>query len=167
MDTDNRYYTSKKFPFPHNWSEKQYFIYACFVDNLQNFYKEWAEQGRKSGRIQFFDTKGDGALEHKYWKPSNICQISGDVLTNETIDIKVGYFTPFIWKPVHKNFLLKAKKEEAFECQKIDCSCSDCKFVDRENSFCNKFNWKTKIFAGSCHPQNIGCFQHRLDTNGE
>ena len=90
----------RSFPFRYDWSEKQFFIYACFVEDLQQFYKDWVEQGRKVGRIQFFDIGSDGKLTHKHWKPSNICCESGEVLTKENIDVKVGYWLPFLWKPI-------------------------------------------------------------------
>ena len=84
----------RSFPFKYDWSEKQFFIYACFVDDLQQFYQDWIEQGKKAGRIQFFDKGIDGKLTHKYWRPSNICCESGELLTKENIDVKVGYWTP-------------------------------------------------------------------------
>ncbi len=165
MEQENKHYVKKTFSFPNNWSEKQYFIHACFVDDLQVFFSEWVEQGRKSGRIQFFDTKDDGTFEHKYWKPSNKCCVTGEILTKDNIDVRVGYFTPNIWKPVRKDLMQEAKKQEAYECQKIDCSCSDCKFSDRAERFCNKFSRKIKIISGVCHPQNLECFEHRLEPD--
>ena len=30
----------RSFPFKYDWSEKQFFIYACFVDDLQQFYND-------------------------------------------------------------------------------------------------------------------------------
>jgi hypothetical protein len=149
------------FPFKYDWSEKQFFIYACFVDNLQQFYKDWIEQGRKAGRIQFFDVLGNGMFFHKYWMPSNICCESGDILTTDNIDIKVGYWFPHLWKPIRKDLKQQAMKFEALECQKIDCSCNDCKYLDRVKSWCNKLDKKTNINGNFCHPQNINCFEHR------
>lgn len=55
----------------------------------------------------------------------------------------------------------EAMKYEAFECQKIDCSCNDCKFLDRQNKMCLKFNKIIKIHPNLCHPQNQSCFIHR------
>jgi hypothetical protein len=151
----------RSFPFRYDWSEKQFFIYACFVDDLQQFYNDWVEQGRKAGRIQFFNTESDGKLTHKYWQPSNICCESGEVLTKENIDVKVGYWLPYLRKPIRKDLKQQAMKFEALECQKIDSSCSDCKHLDRAKSWCNKLDKKTNINENLCHPQNQHCFEHR------
>ena len=56
----------RSFPFKYDWTERQFFICACFVDDLQKFYTDWVEQGRKAGRIQYFDIGSDGKLTHKY-----------------------------------------------------------------------------------------------------
>jgi len=151
----------RSFPFKYDWSEKQFFIYACFVDDLQQFYQDWIEQGKKAGRIQFFDKGIDGKLTHKYWRPSNICCESGELLTKENIDVKVGYWTPNLWKPVRKDLKQEAMKFEALECQKIDCSCNDCKYLERTNSYCNKLDMQVIVNSNSCHAQNQGCFEHR------
>jgi hypothetical protein len=147
------------FPFKYDWSERQFFVYACFVPDLQQFYNDWIEQAK--GRAQFFDVGSDGKLTHKYWQPSNICCESGEVLTNENIDVKIGYWVPYIWKPIRKDLKQKAMKFEAYECQKIDCSCNDCLHLERSKSWCNKFDKKTTINGNICHPQNQECFEHR------
>lgn len=144
-----------------NCTEKQLFIHACFADNLQDFYKEYIKQGGKKGRAQLFDTDGNGKLIHKYWCPSNICCESKEILTPENIDIKISYWFPFIWKPIRSDLKIKAMKDEAFGCQMIDCSCNDCKHLNREKSLCNKFNKKIIINPNTCHPQNQNCFEHR------
>lgn len=146
---------------PKNLSEKQYFIHACFVDDLQSFYKNWIDQGSKKGRAQFFYTLPNGKLIHRYWNPSSTCCETGQELTLENIDVKIGYWTPFVWKAVRKDLRIEAMKEEAFECQKIDCSCSDCKHLERSKKWCNKFDKETSINANLCHPQNQECFKHR------
>ena len=161
----NQHYKRKEYHFQHNWTERQYFIYACFVDDLQQFYNDWIEQGRNKGRPQFFETNAQRFLEHKYWNPRNICCHTGQTLTQETIDIKVGYWTPFLWKPIHKDFKLVATQQESFECQNIDCSCNDCFFLDRVKSWCNKFDRATKVEAALCHPQNRECFKHRKSVD--
>jgi len=149
------------FPFKYDWSEKQFFIYACFVDDLQQFYQDWVEQGRKAGRIQFFNKIEDGKLTHKYWLPSKICCETHEELTKENIDIKVGYWLPFLWKPIRKDLRQQAVKYEVLECQKIDCSCNDCKFLERAENWCNKLNKKISINENLCHIQNQDCFEHR------
>ncbi len=152
----------KDYPFPNNWSDREYFLYACFVPDLQVFYNEWIEQGgKKKGRIQYFDILPDGRLEHKYWKPSNKCCQSGELLTNKDIDIKASYWTPNLWKPIRKDLLAEAKKAESFECQNIDCSCNDCKWLNRADSWCTKFDKKTRAEVNIACPENINCFEHR------
>ena len=151
----------RSFPFKYDWSEKQFFIYACFVDDLQQFYQDWVEQARRGVRIQFFDIGVDGKLIHKYWLPSKICCETREELTIENIDIKVGYWLPFLWKPIRKDLKQQAMKHEALECQKIDCSCNDCKCLDRSKHWCNKLNKKISINENLCHPQNQNCFEHR------
>lgn len=157
----NKAFITRSFPFKYDWSEKQFFIYACFIDDLQTFYQDWVEQGRKAGRIQFFYIGSDGELTHKYWMPSKNCCESGEELTDENIDVKVGYWTPFLWKPIRTDLKQQAMKFEALECQKIDCSCNDCKHLDRAKGWCNKLDKKTIINENLCHPQNQNCFEHR------
>lgn len=146
-------------PFKHNWSEKQFFIHACFADDLQQFYVDWIKQS--SGRAQFFDTGINGKLTHKYWRPSSICCESGDELFKETIDVKIGYWTPNLWKPVNKALKQEAMRYEALECQNIDCSCNDCKYLCRDKKWCDKLCKKIIIRSNTCHPENQGCFKHR------
>ena len=75
---------------------------------------------------------------HKYWKPSNICCVSGELLNHENIDVKVGYWLPYLWKPVRKDL----------------------------KSWCNKYEKSIIITPNTCHPQNQNCFQHiRLDCS--
>jgi hypothetical protein len=149
---------------PFNLSEQKYFILACFADDLQEFYREWVNQ--KKDRIQFFEEFRLPVYEHKYWMPSKICCESGEVLTEDNISIKVGYWTPHLWKPINKDLLQEAKKLEAYECQKIDCSCSDCISFKRETGDkgeCLKFNKKITAWPNTACPQNLRCFKHRLD----
>lgn len=150
----------REFSFKHDLSEKDYFIHACFVNDLQVFYKDWIEQ--KTGRIQFFDSMNN-ILIHKYWKPSNICCESGEILNKENIDVKISYWTPFIWKPIRKDLKQQAMKYEAFECQKIDASCNDCKYLDRMKSWCNNLEKEIIINENLCHVQNQQCFIHRKE----
>ena len=140
--------------------EREYFFDACFSEDLQQFYKDYVSE--KKDRIQLFDEYA-GKLEHKYWKPSNICTESGDKLDRKTIDVKVSYWTPNLWKPIRKDLKAKAQKEEAYACQTIDCSCNDCAFLDRAKSFCTKKNKRTEIWSNTAQPQNLECFKHRLD----
>lgn len=155
------YKPKRRYDFDFNWSERQFFIYACFVDDLQMFYRDWIEQGRKSGRMQFFNIDEEGILTHKYWSPSKICCETGEILTKENIGVKVLYWTPCLWKPIRKDLKQEVMRLEAFECQQIDCSCNDCKSLDRANRACLKFGKSVSINANFCHPQNQDCFVHR------
>lgn len=137
-------------------TNRQIFIEACFSNDLNSFYKEMIES--KYISIQNFNSE----LKHLYWNPSNICCESKEILNRENIDIKVGYWTPFVWKPIHKDLLLSSKRSEAFNCQCIDMSCNDCIYLDRGNSKCSLLNKNIKIVPNTCHPQNINCFKHRL-----
>lgn len=154
----------KKYNFDYNWTDKQFFIYACFVDDIQQFYMDWIEQGAKTGRCQFFITNSKGELEHLYWEPNSICSISGDQLTKDNIDVLSGYWTPHLWKAVRKDLLAESKRKEIIWCQNIDCSCNDCIFLDRTKGWCTKFYKKANILPSTCNPNNIDCFQHRKEV---
>ena len=104
---------------------KKHFIDACFADDLQKWYSDWIEE--KKDRIQFFTT--DDGYRHRSWLPSDTCCYSGEKLTRDNIDVLVGYWTPFMWKPIRKDLRVQAQREEAYECQLIDCSCNDCAFL--------------------------------------
>ncbi len=163
----------KQYPFGNNWNERQYFIYACFAPDLQEFYRQWVEQGWKQGRIQFFTEYIPGTLVHKYWSPDNICCETGETLTRDNMDIKVGYWTPMVWKPIRKDLLHQAKQFEAYQCQLIDKSCNDCLHLIREGegrgnralfSWCGKLDKKTEVHANTCQPEHTDCFTHRKTT---
>ena len=153
----------KKDELSHNLSEKEFFISACFADDLQLFYKQWIEKGKKNGRIQFFEARDDGLLIHKYWKPSNICCETGEKLTKDDIDVKVGYWTPYIWKPVKKDVKQYSAMKEIVECQKIDCSCNDCLYLNRSEKKCDLFNNQIQINVNTCEVNNQKCFKHRKE----
>jgi len=154
----------KKYEFNYQWSDKQFFIYACLTWDLQKFYRDWIEQGGKTGREQFFITNSLGELEHLYWRPSPICSVSGERLTKENIDVLPGYWTPNLWKPVRKDILAEAKRQEVIWCQNLDCSCSDCYFMHRAKIWCTKFNKKAKVEPNTANPENMNCFQHRKEV---
>jgi hypothetical protein len=138
-------------------SEKDYFIQACFSDNLSEFYEKWIKE--KPDRQQFFNN-----LFHKYWIPSKYCCESGVLLSIDTIAIRISYWTPFIWKPIHKDLLQKSKQFESHECQLIDTNCNDCKYLNREGSACIKFDKLVKLSPNICQPENSNCFIHRKST---
>ncbi|HMT02298.1 MAG TPA: hypothetical protein PKD00_03160 [Burkholderiales bacterium] len=147
----------RDFPFKIDWTDKQFFIYACFVDDLQSFYKDWIEQ--KRSRKQFFYEWEEGELEHLIWSPSKICSESREILTKENIDIRISYWSSY-WFPIHKDLKVEAAKQEAFECQKIDTSCNDCKFLDRPNSRCKRYNRQVQICPNTAQ-DHFHCFEHR------
>lgn len=150
-----------------NLSEREYFIEACFAEDLQSWYKEWVYQ--KKDRVQFFNFRlgSEGIYEHNSWCPSKVCCDSGKTLIKEDMDVKSGYWTPHLWKPIHKDLLKEAKAFEAMQCQIIDADCNDCKYFKRgkelgtgiTEGLCLKFNYPTKGYVNVCSGKN--CFEHR------
>lgn len=144
-------------------SERSDFIEACFTLDLQEWYREWIS--KKGDRLQFF-YKGIIGYTHLFWNPSSRCRASGQILTKENIDIYVGYWTPNCWFPIHKDLLKEHKRSEAYECQKIDCSCNDCAHFKREvgsSGHCEVLNKKVIAYSNTCCPENSECFLHRRD----
>ena len=141
-------------------TDKQHFIEACLSDDLQKFYRQYINQ--KKSRAQQFFIYGD-TLIHRVWTPSKICAYSGEALDRENIDVAHSYWTPHTWRPVKKEYKKAHMKDDAYECQKIDCSCNDCMFLDRAESRCKKFNKQVSIQPNTSMPQNLDCFKHRLD----
>ena len=142
-------------------SEKQYFIEACFSDNLQSFYKQYVDE--KPDRIQYFNVIGE-ELTHKYWSPSIYCVETKEELTVDNIDVLISYWTPFVWKSIRKELLVDSRNKEAFECQNIDCSCNDCFFLVRKYSYCNKLLKDINIHSNNCNINNQKCFVHRKNV---
>jgi hypothetical protein len=141
------------------YSEKDYFKQACFTDDLQKFYRSYINE--KRDRIQFFIESIKGDLIHRYWKPSNICCYTGIELKDSDLGIHIGYWTPFQWKPIHKDLVIIASKEESFECQSIDCNCNDCIHLVRKDLMCDRFNKKVNPQPNICDIYNQKCFVHR------
>jgi hypothetical protein len=164
-------YSEKSKSLSNKLNNKEYFLLACFAEDLQEFYKMYIAQ--KPSRIQNFQIinkdKGKPKLSHLLWSPSNECTYTKnilqtkEVLTKDTIDVQIGYWTP-VWLSVHKDFKQLSMDINAYECQKIDTSCNDCSFLNRKESWCTKFNRKTIIQANMCQPQNQDCFLHRKDS---
>lgn len=98
---------------------------------------------------------------------SGVCSYSGSVLNEDTFDFVASYWTPFLWRPVHKNFKREYRNNESVECQTVDANCNDCKHFTRRNELakglyggtCAKLNKDVKAsvntFAGN------ECFEHR------
>jgi hypothetical protein len=138
-------------------TEREYFIDACFCEDLPKWYKEYVAE--KPSRIQHFfqDT-----LIHLYWNPSEICRHSGIKLTKENIDIVQGYWTPYTWFPVHKDFKKACYEQEAFVCQNIDMNCNDCIYLNRNETLCIlSLDKKVSFIPNTCMPENMNCFKHR------
>ena len=142
-----------------NKKERDYFLDACFSDNLQEWYSNYIQE--KPSRVQQF-IKVNGRWEHRYWIPSNICRATKKKLDKSDAVVAHGYWTPNCWFPIHKDLKREYELSEAYECQKIDAACNDCGFFDRANSWCNKLNKPTHPAPNFC--QNNSCFVHRKDV---
>lgn len=153
---------------PRNLTEREYFIEACFCDDLQLFYSEYVKQ--KKDRIQVFSELSNGVLGHLYWIPRNICTGCEKELTRDNIDIIMGYWHPFSWRAVHKDCAKAAKDREVHWCQSIDADCNDCKHFERIKLIgastpasylgnCKKFNKETIAYVNLCTRHE--CFEHR------
>ena len=97
--------------------------------------------------------------------PINItgeCRVCNENVKQDSFTIVQTYWIPFVTHACHKD-CVNNHKIEIYECQKIDMSCNDCIYLDRENKWCKKKDEKTTINPNMCHPQNIECFKHRND----
>lgn len=69
----------------------------------------------------------------------------------------------------HKSCKADGVKAEAYECQKIDADCNDCKHFVRGSYLgnsvysgaCSKFNKAVKAYPNKCTSNE--CFEHRKD----
>jgi hypothetical protein len=157
-------------------TEKELFIEACFTSDLQNFYKNYILE--KPSRLQEFvnssfiknqkineDVLSTFILVKWKWQPSNICRFTGTHLIKYETGITYSYWGG-IWYPCLNTQIKAQQKYEAYECQKIDCSCNDCLFLNRINikkGKCIKLNKEVNIFPNTCQIENQECFVHRLD----
>lgn len=99
---------------------------------------------------------------------TNTCGHCNTRIDEKDFDYYVGYWTPFMWKPVHKHCKQEASKDEAYECQKIDMNCNDCVFFTRlkgNNGLCTKKNTPIIAHSNNCQPENTNCFVHRKNDN--
>lgn len=150
-------------------TEQEYFIEACFSDDLQEFYKNWIEE--KSDRSQFF-YELVGNLVHKYWKPEPFCVSTKEKLTRDNIGIHVTYWNPNLWRPIRKDLAKEYRKQESYECQKIDSNCNDCGYLERigfgkgNNVQINRCLKKDiEVFPHPNTSANNDCFIHRKDLS--
>lgn len=112
---------------------------------------------------------------------SDKCRHCNGKMTEDTFDINIGYWAS-VWHPVHKDCAKECRVEEAYECQKIDAGCNDCKFFQRgviggvkadtglnaffpkikgQIGFCSKNNYQVEAFPVSYY--GMPCFVHRKE----
>jgi len=138
---------------------RQLFKQACFSPDLNSLYSEWKKDKTLS---QSFDQHGN----HLYFSPSKTCRHCGLEVKEDNFDVAIGYWYPS-WFPCHQECVKPQKEYEAFECQKLDADCNDCKHFSRIRPLtvgvslgtCNKFNRETKAYVNS--PRGLECFEHR------
>jgi len=94
---------------------------------------------------------------------SNKCQATGILLNESNFDIGIRYWLPNSWYPVHKDFKHDYMKNEAYNCQKLDTNCNDCKHLNRAEMKCLKLNKGLSFAPNTCMPENQDCFIHRKD----
>ncbi len=91
------------------------------------------------------------------------CRYCTKPIKKEDIVITEAYYQPFKFFS-HKNCKKEGYKEEAYECQKIDSDCNDCKYFDRikgSQGNCTKFN--KEVEARANFASGLKCFTHRKD----
>jgi hypothetical protein len=100
-------------------------------------------------------------------KISNLCNHCNSAIDKDDFIYYAGYWTPHLWKPVHKHCFKEAKELETIACQEIDADCNDCKYFQREKEIskgisigvCSKFNNKQKSHVNTFTGKK--CFEHR------
>lgn len=81
------------------------------------------------------------AYDNPESKISLSCRHCGKPVRREESGVIVGYWTP-IWFIAHKECEKLGKADEAYQCQKIDRDCNDCKHFERgqrNKRFSNEF----------------------------
>lgn len=92
----------------------------------------------------------------------NTCRYCKQEILNEPVITK-GY-TYSIWFISHKECKSEGEKEEAYQVQKIDADCNDCKYFNRlqgNQGTCRKFN--KEVTANPNFSSGHDCFIHRKD----
>lgn len=145
-------------------AERTDFIEACFAADLQAHYR-----GLLARDIRYSEAIEDvgGVLRHRRWSPSGICCASGEVLSRENLGIKVGYWTPMLWKPCRKDLVREYQRREAYDCQLIDTNCNDCKHLVRGGGGSGVFVGRCALkdvaitfMPNACMSENSECFEH-------
>ena len=107
----------------------------------------------------------DGGITSKH--QNNICRYCKQEIKEEDFCITYGYWYP-LWYPSHKDCKQEGENNEAFECQKIDSACNDCKYFNRDTEksgkivfygICSKKN--KEVRTSRCFCENRDCFVHR------
>ena len=147
-------------------NEKDIFKKACYSTDIQVLYKECLK--RRWLSMQILEEYG-GVISHPLWRLSTKCHQCKEEIEEKDFAYFASYWTPHLWRPVHKECRNECKFNDAYECQKIDCSCNDCGHFDRisqQKGTCTKFDKKVTPWANTCCPQNLECFTHRKDMKG-
>ena len=142
-------------------NRKDLFIKACNEDNGELFFADFSDQESKIGYVirphcQWCKKSGVNDIYYSYWKAT--------------------------WTPTHKECKPLLSKETAYECQKIDANCNDCKFFIAKKTYrgggtswrtgeCEKGDANLKLFPDKypalAQPnfcQGNDCFIHRSST---
>jgi hypothetical protein len=98
-----------------------------------------------------------------------LCKFCGKYTERSEADIVHGYWTPLMGL-THKLCKKEGYANEAYECQKIDMNCNECKHFSRGDSlgsgifsgYCNKLNKPTEAQSNFSSREWHGeCFEHR------
>ena len=131
-------------------NRRQLFIEACNTNNADLFFNDFSEQESRIGYIV-----------------RNYCSYCGK---KEINDIYHSYWGA-VWIPTHKVCKPLLSSETAYECQKIDANCNDCKFFTATESHKGiGTSWRDGICVNGhdAHAQpnfwqGNKCFEHRKD----
>jgi len=108
------------------------------------------------------------------WIISNLCRGCNQPVTAANIAIWHTYWKA-MWAACHVQCRTEGMKSEAYECQILDKSCSDCRHFVRGKELTEVKGFGTGTFIGHCahhnrttfarachsYPQNAECFSHR------
>lgn len=95
------------------------------------------------------------------------CGWCNSIINDTEFDYFAGYWSPHLWRAVHKNCKREYQSYEIKECQTIDADCNDCKHFERLNAIatgvfignCKKLNKETKAYVNVV--RDYECFEHR------
>jgi hypothetical protein len=153
--------------------KKLLFIDACYADDLSSFLKICLGSRKLSDQElsflhAYYCTTSNGECYNKDCKvrwlagsPSSVCRYCEQYIERDDIVIAYSYWSAY-WYPSHKYCQKSGYDKEAFDCQLIDASCSDCKFFHRDEGVygqCLKYDKPVEGHSNlaMCMP----CFEHR------